>query len=69
MAVKWDWGDFWSCYIANPEKLQSEVDILPEFLQQKSTRVQLEVLQGCPKEIISTLLKYLTMDAQIELLK
>lgn len=69
MAVKFGWCDFWAVYKSCPEVLQDEIDRLPEWLQQKSTRVQMEVLQEAPKEVVESMLSVLTIDCQIMLIQ
>lgn len=69
MSVSWGWADFWACYKANPERLQREVDWLPEWLATKSTRVQLEIIRDAPPEIIKQFSPVLTFDCQITLMR
>lgn len=69
MAVKWDYTDYWACYKANPEKLQDDVNKLHDWLIGKSTRVQLEVVQDAPREVLDKLMDVLTFDCQIALMR
>lgn len=69
MALQWEWDDFWAVYRANPEVLQNAVDTMPDYLRDKSTKIQVQALQDAPDEIVTDLLKYLTYDAQIKLIR
>lgn len=69
MALQWSWPDAWSLYKVNPEALQEVVDTMPDFIRDKSTKVQLQILEDAPSEVVADLLKYLTYDAQIKLVR
>lgn len=69
MALQWEWADMWAVYRVNPEMLQEVVDTMPDYLRDKSTKIQVQALQDAPDEVVTGLLKYLTYDAQIRLIR
>lgn len=69
MATQWEWADFWSVYKVNPSIMDDEMwRDFPQWIRQKSTRVQISILTGAPESIVKSLLPFLTFDCQIKLL-
>lgn len=70
MSTNISWEDTWAIFKSNPDALDDEFwRDMPDFLQGKSTKVQLDILRGCPRENIKSLMWCLTMDAQIMLVE